>query len=346
MAAKESGMQIRGKVSIFSLIIFLTIMFGCFETKDKADDDDNENGGGGNTEYRVEMRTFVSEISDYAKTQKPGFFIIPQNGVELFTLTGDHEGEAAAGYLSKIDGTGQEDLFYGYDEDDAATPAEEMEWIKGFLDIGKANNITIMVTDYCSTHSNMDDSYAKSAAAGYISFAADSRDLDTIPAYPAVIHNENSTNVTSMAMAKNFLYLINPSNYSTKSAMLSAISATNYDIVLIDAFFNEQLLSSADIASLKTKKNGGTRLVICYMSIGEAEDYRYYWDENWSADPPAWLTEENPDWEGNFKVRYWQREWKDIIYGSSDAYLDKILSCGFDGVYLDIIDAFEYFEGE
>ncbi|MCX5769013.1 MAG: hypothetical protein NTZ09_01885 [Candidatus Hydrogenedentes bacterium] len=32
------------------------------------------------------------------------------------------------------------------------------------------------------------------------------------------------------------------------------------------------------------------------------------------------------------------------ILGGPDAYLDRIITAGFDGVYLDIIDAFEYFE--
>jgi len=57
------------------------------------------------------------------------------------------------------------------------------------------------------------------------------------------------------------------------------------------------------------------------------------------------LEEENPNWEGNYKVRYWEPEWQDIIYGNDSSYLKKILDAGFDGVYLDIIDAFEYFEG-
>ena len=52
----------------------------------------------------------------------------------------------------------------------------------------------------------------------------------------------------------------------------------------------------------------------------------------------------SPDWEGNYKVRYWEEDWQAIIYGDADSYLQKILDAGFDGVYLDIIDAFEYFE--
>ena len=80
------------------------------------------------------------------------------------------------------------------------------------------------------------------------------------------------------------------------------------------------------------------------MSIGEAEDYRYYWREDWVAEPPSWLADENPDWPGNYKVRYWDTDWQSIIYGTGDSYLGQILAAGFDGVYLDIIDAFEYFE--
>ncbi len=80
------------------------------------------------------------------------------------------------------------------------------------------------------------------------------------------------------------------------------------------------------------------------MSIGEAEDYRYYWNENWIANPPDWLAGENPDWEGNYKVKYWYSEWQNIIYGNNSSYLKKIIDAGFDGVYLDIIDAYEYFD--
>ena len=98
------------------------------------------------------------------------------------------------------------------------------------------------------------------------------------------------------------------------------------------------------INTLKTKNNGGKRLVISYMSIGEAEDYRYYWKSGWDINPPVWLADENPYWLGNYKVRYWIKEWQDIIFGSESSYLKKIIDAGFDGVYLDIIDAFEYFE--
>jgi len=84
--------------------------------------------------------------------------------------------------------------------------------------------------------------------------------------------------------------------------------------------------------------------VICYMSIGEAENYRYYWNTSWNHHKPSWMSAQNPNWPGNFKVKYWDPEWQSIIFGNDASYLSKITSAGFDGVYLDIIDAFEYYE--
>lgn len=81
------------------------------------------------------------------------------------------------------------------------------------------------------------------------------------------------------------------------------------------------------------------------MSIGEAEDYRWYWQKQWNSKPPAFLCSENPEWKGNYKVKYWYPDWQTIICGE-DSYLSKIIQADFDGVYLDIIDAFEYFEEE
>lgn len=87
---------------------------------------------------------------------------------------------------------------------------------------------------------------------------------------------------------------------------------------------------------------------ISYISIGEAENYRFYWEHGWvdaqdqnsiSNEAPSWLGHSNPDWIGNYKVRYWDPDWKDNYLRP---YLDKIISQGFKGIYLDIVDAFEY----
>lgn len=81
----------------------------------------------------------------------------------------------------------------------------------------------------------------------------------------------------------------------------------------------------------------------CYMSIGQAEDYRFYWQRDWYKNPPAWLDVSDPEWAGDYWVRYWDPDWQAIIYGLPDSYLDRILELGFDGVYLDRVDAYEYY---
>lgn len=87
---------------------------------------------------------------------------------------------------------------------------------------------------------------------------------------------------------------------------------------------------------------------VAYLSIGEAEDYRFYWDSGWVEAPggndftesaPVWLGHTNPEWEGNYKVRYWDPDWRE---GVLQPYLDRIIGQGFQGVYLDIIDGFDY----
>jgi len=321
---------------VIILIIITVLILECGNNEPTAERD-----------YRQDMRDFVQGISAYAKGIKPNFIVIPQNGNELLTENGEENGPPAMNYINAIDGVGREDLFYGYNEDNTATPESERSYMVAFLNIAESNGIEALVTDYCRLQSFVDDSYNQNTARGYISFAADSRELDDIPAYPSTPHNVNTSNITSLSDARNFLYLLNPGSYNTKEAFLSAIQSTNYDIAIIDLFFSEiDELTPDDVASLKFKSNSGTRLVIAYMSIGEAEDYRYYWNAEWGKNPPSWLVEENPDWPGNYKIRYWDENWQNIIYGNNTSYLKKILDAGFDGVYLDIIDAFEYFENQ
>ncbi|MDZ4822967.1 MAG: endo alpha-1,4 polygalactosaminidase [Flavobacteriales bacterium] len=295
--------------------------------------------------YRDEMRKFVISIADYGRAADADFIVIPQNGQELATLNGEPAGQLATDYMNTINGQGREELFYGYDNnDDSPTPVDEQQGWNNLLLRMRDEGKTIMITDYCTTQNFVDDSYAQNDAHGYISFAADERDLFSIPVYPNPVHNENNGVITSLDEAQNFLYIINTQEYLTKQDFINAVAATNYDLVLMDAFFDEEEFTPQEINQLRQKTNGGVRLVIAYMSIGEAEDYRPYWEPDWSFNPPDWLGELNPDWPGNYKVHYWDENWQSIIFGNDTSYMKNILDAGFDGVYLDIIDAFEYWE--
>jgi cysteinyl-tRNA synthetase, unknown class len=301
-------------------------------------------GNGSDIDFREEMRSFVIALSRYARSIDSNFIIVPQNGHDLLTGNGGHDGTPVAEYIDAISGGGQEDFNYGYEGDGIATPAPEHAWMKGFLDILEANGKEVLVIDYCTGNTQIDDSYATNDAYNYITFATTDRELSTIPPYPAAPYEGDANNVLALSDARNFLYLITPGSFASKADYLTALRGPRHDLLVIDLFYGDTALTGAEVASLKTKSGGGTRLVLAYMSIGEAEDYRHYWQASWGPGYPLWLGTENPDWEGNYKVHYWEPEWQAIIYGNDSSYLKKILDAGFDGVYLDIIDAYEYYE--
>ena len=131
--------------------------------------------------------------------------------------------------------------------------------------------------------------------------------------------------------------------YQLRDRRQADLSRTAYDIAVIDAFFGGDRKA---VEELRRKPLGGRRIVLSYLSIGEAEVYRYYWAHCCKAQGrPSWVLTENKQWKGNFRVRFWHPEWKAIIYGAADSYLKRIVDEGFDGVYLDRIDVYSEVSG-
>lgn len=289
--------------------------------------------------FRDPMRAFVVRLAAHSHEQAPDFLIVPQNGEALITLDGSPSGILADDYVRAINGLGREDLFFGATADDVATPVEAREQMLALLDLAERQHIEVLVVDYCSTPAHIAMSYDRNAALGHASFAAPSRNLDLIPDDPPFAVHAND--VRSLAGVRNVLYLINPSSFPDRADLVASLRATDYDLLILDPYAEDgERLTATEIASLQVKAGGGRRLVLAYLSIGEAEDYRTYWQPGWTADPPNWLALENPEWPGDYLVRYWEPVWQAIVF----AELDAILGAGFDGVYLDKIDAYESFE--
>ncbi|MGH0001490.1 MJ1477/TM1410 family putative glycoside hydrolase [Pseudovibrio ascidiaceicola] len=124
---------------------------------------------------------------------------------------------------------------------------------------------------------------------------------------------------------------------------IKKIHRSDLDLVVIDYSKDgtaQGRFSSYEIAKAKEKPDGSRRRVLAYLSIGEAEDYRDYWKDAWQENPPEWLGDENPNWPGNYTVKFWQSEWQGLIM----AYLKHIISAGYDGVYLDGVDVFQRYD--
>lgn len=102
----------------------------------------------------------------------------------------------------------------------------------------------------------------------------------------------------------------------------------------------EQMRNRGAVGGIWNNTTPDLGRVIAYTSIGEAETYRRYWQKSWKTSPPGWLDKENPEWQGNYKVKFWSAFWQDIVLSN----ILEIVASGFDGAYLDIIDAYEYWD--
>jgi len=302
------------------LYTILLILFSC-SRDDKSD------------EAAHKMQEFVIDISGYARSIDPGFIIIPQNGIELAYLETDPSQGLNTEYLSAIDGFGVEELFYN---GPLAVDQERLDMLRELEELKK-----IMVADYVSDDQDIADDINRNLAEGFICFPR-GNDNYYYNHIPEIIINENSSDITSLALAENYLYLISSDLFTSKQSMLDALRSTNYDILLIDLFYEDIQLTVAEIQQLKTKANGGKRMVISYLNIGAAENFRYYWQDDWKLHHPDWIKKKYEGYEDEYWVEFWNKEWQDIIFGNDGSYLKKIIDSGFDGAYLDNTEGYYF----
>lgn len=132
-------------------------------------------------------------------------------------------------------------------------------------------------------------------------------------------------------------------HYQLQNFDLEQLSANTSDLLVIDYAKNGGTvpLTREEVGRLKRKPDGKRRLVVSYFSIGEAEQYRFYWRPEFKDKPARWDMGENCAWPKNHMVKFWTNDWKNIMIRNEDSYLRRIIAAGFDGVYLDRIDAYE-----
>ena len=143
-----------------------------------------------------------------------------------------------------------------------------------------------------------------------------------------------------------FAYILQADSFAkTKPAVVAKLKESGRDWIVLDAnFAGDTPWKQTDLDTIRIGKAG--RKVVAYLSIGEAEDYRSYWQSDWvsngnrTASAPIWLGIENPDWRGNYQIKYWNGDWQKLMLTT----IDDTMARGFDGVYLDIVDGFETYE--
>lgn len=300
----------------------LAVLMSCSEKKDVKKQNPAE-----------KMQQFVTSISKYSKELRPGFVIIPQNACELAHIKGETKYGMDEAYLKSIDAIAVEELYYN---GDYAPDEFRINILK------KAKKFTsILVAEYISDSLKVADAVAKNEKEGFVCFPRE-KDNYHYKAIPKNVTNINSADVTKMDQVKNYLYLINNSEFDDKKQFINAIKKTNFDMVTIDLFFGDDLFTAAEIEQMKTKANGGKRLVICYMNIGAAENWRYYWKADWELGSPSFIKKKYQDYDDEYWVKYWDQDWQDLIYGNDNSYAKKIIDAGFDGAFLDNAEAYYF----
>ena len=292
--------------------------------------------------FSEQMQEFVENISAYARDpdRNPNFIIIPQNGSELAHYNADPMESIRNSYIAAIDGMGIEELFYF----GSRLPQGETDVRLNILKNLKSAypSLAIMVSDYVSNDANIPAAIKLSEDENFLPFPRSSNNYDYKYIPTTNVPALNTKDINILADAEHYLYLISDERFANKTAMIDAVKDSNYDVVLIDLFFQGVAFTSEDIHEMQQKPNGKKRLVIAYISIGSAEKYRYYWKKGWKKGNPSWLRRRYEGYRDEFWVAFWHPQWQSIIYD----YIDKILEAGFDGAYLDNVEAYYFLENE
>jgi cysteinyl-tRNA synthetase len=148
------------------------------------------------------------------------------------------------------------------------------------------------------------------------------------------------------------------------------LAKSRYDLLVVEPTrtdwsspTNRQFDTPAMVRQLQASPAGDgaqRKLVVAYLDIGEAEGWRWYWHwtKGWvkgkprPADLPSFIVRLDPDgWADNFPVAFWEPAWKDILLEGQQtppipsrpyqSVLDEVLQSGFDGVYLDWVEAYD-----
>ncbi|WP_427169840.1 endo alpha-1,4 polygalactosaminidase [Fusobacterium nucleatum] len=284
-----------------------------------------------NTIYKERMKDFIKEIRNNTEKEK---IIITQNGNELYFRNGKIDRE----FFNITNGTTQESLYYGDVLKFNVSTAKGLknELLELILPIRKEGK-PFFIINYGKGEKKREFLKKEDSKTKLVSELLPSFNTDKLY---ETIEDYNDEDINSLNEVKNFLCLLNPENFSNIDEYYQALKNTNYDLLLIEVSYANTFFTKEQIEELKIKNNGGKRIVIAYLSIGEAEDYRFYWKKKWKKKKPNWIIKENENWEGNYIVKYWIPEWKNII----KEYQKKLDEIGVDGYLLDTVDTYQYFE--
>lgn len=84
--------------------------------------------------------------------------------------------------------------------------------------------------------------------------------------------------------SKNPLAAVKRFGYQLQKLDVRAAAASSADLLVVEPHEDTRSLTRDDVAMLQKKPDGSQRLILAYLLIGEAEDYRPYWKKEWKAE--------------------------------------------------------------
>lgn len=155
---------------------------------------------------------------------------------------------------------------------------------------------------------------------------------------------ENISRKKLLKKAKTWMYQIQGLETDKQ---IEKLAGTSYPLLVIEPNFTHRDMTDFDINGMIKKLRNKKRLILAYIDIGQAESWRSYWKKNWKAPKhdkkgyPDFLVTVDPDgWEDCYPVAYWDKNWKKIWTGKN-GLISKLAKKGFDGVYLDWVEAYD-----
>lgn len=283
-------------------------------------------------DYKGEMRNLIYEIRERAGSEK---IIIANGGIAIYY----DDNKVNEKFLSTVNGILVESVAYGFGGYNKKTPKEQQDVFFNLLLPLKEKDKEIILLEYVDSEKGKKEVKNILKENKFKGETPLSISLNSI--YSPTIESERK-NIKGIEDSNNILILLNYEKFSSSEELVRILSYSDFDFLIIDPFVGKEILTKEQVNKIKTRPDGTQRKVIAYISLGEAETYRDYWDSKWSVGNPKWLIEENKNWKNNYIVKFWNPQWKEIIKNMQL----KVNNSNFDGYFLDTIDSYQRFENK
>lgn len=222
----------------------------------------------------------------------------------------------------------------------AAERLERQRRLVYAVDALRRQGRSILSIENCKTQKDVDAAYKGAERDRVLSYAA-INDEDLTHLQKGHPRGENAQPVIAITGARNWMPLLRADRFGNKATWLMAMERTNHDAMLIDvAHRGSDPLTKDEVKRLRFKELGSPRLMLAVLPLGKAQDWRWYWQKGWEAGDPPFLFAPDHDDPGSFVTDLADPKWKEML----GKYLAGIMELGFDGVVLDDLDTYLWFE--